>query len=92
MSTDSSPGMLQAALGLPLRAIQLHSRATVRLRVELRVQPTHGIGVPYVRTVDKIADFFTKPLPNDVFFRMRDAIMNCGRHSPIPASRSSRGT
>ena len=50
------------------------------------------IEVPYVRTVDNIADFFTKPLPNDVFFRMRDAIMNCGRHSPISTPRSSRST
>ena len=45
------------------------------------------IEVPYVRTVENLADFFTKPLPNDVFFRMRDAIMNCGRHSPIHPNR-----
>jgi hypothetical protein len=48
------------------------------------------IEVPYVRTVENLADFFTKPLPNDVFFRMRDAIMNCGRHSPIPKSQTAR--
>ena len=32
--------------------------------------------VPYVNTVDNLADFFTKPLPARVFVPMRDAIMN----------------
>eukprot|EP00966_Prymnesium_polylepis_P155790 3599265-Prymnesium_polylepis.1 len=36
------------------------------------------IEVPYVRTVDNLADFFTKPLMGDVFFNMCDQIMNCG--------------
>ena len=40
------------------------------------------IDVPYVRTVDNIADFFTKPLPAKVFYAMRDAIMNI----PAPAA------
>ena len=34
------------------------------------------IQVPYVNTVDNLADFFTKPLPARVFVPMRDAIMN----------------
>ena len=34
------------------------------------------ITVPYVNTVDNLADFFTKPLEGKHFFRMRDAIMN----------------
>ena len=32
--------------------------------------------VPYVATVDDLADFFTKPLSAKVFYPMRDAIMN----------------
>ena len=32
--------------------------------------------VPFVSTVDNMADFFTKPLPAKSFFRMRDIIMN----------------
>ena len=31
--------------------------------------------VPYVNTVDNLADFFTKPLVSKTFFRMRDRIM-----------------
>jgi len=34
------------------------------------------IRVPYVRTTDNIADFFTKPLQGDVFEKMRNKIMN----------------
>ena len=34
------------------------------------------IRVPYVRTVDNLADFFTKPLQGDRFFELRDRIMN----------------
>jgi len=34
------------------------------------------IVVPYVNTVDNLADFFTKPLPTKRFFALRDAIMN----------------
>ena len=36
----------------------------------------HVIRVPFVATVDNIADFFTKPLKSKDFFRMRDIIMN----------------
>ena len=32
--------------------------------------------VPFVSTVDNLADFFTKPLPPRVFIEMRDTIMN----------------
>ena len=34
------------------------------------------IRVPFVKTVDNMADFFTKPLPSKVFTRMRDELMN----------------
>eukprot|EP00965_Chrysotila_dentata_P051890 1722479-Pleurochrysis_carterae.AAC.1 len=43
----------------------------VRERVE-----AHDITVPFVQSADNLADFFTKPLPPRVFFRMRDIIMN----------------
>jgi hypothetical protein len=43
----------------------------VRERVE-----SGEITVPYVRSVDNLADFFTKALPAKQFFPMRDAIMN----------------
>ena len=36
--------------------------------------------VPFVSTVDNIADFFTKPLPPKHFWRMRNAIMNVPAH------------
>ena len=36
----------------------------------------HQVRVPFVSTVDTLADFFTKPLPARVFFPMRDTIMN----------------
>ena len=32
--------------------------------------------MPYVRTADNLADFFTKSLPPATFFPMRDQIMN----------------
>ena len=34
------------------------------------------ITVPFVRSVDNLADFFTKPLPSKTFFTMRNTIMN----------------
>ena len=34
------------------------------------------IEVPFVRTADNLADFFTKPLPAKTFFAMRKLIMN----------------
>ena len=36
----------------------------------------HELCVPFVRSVDNMADFFTKPLASPLFFRLRDAIMN----------------
>ena len=36
------------------------------------------IVVPYVKTTDNLADFFTKPLAGPQFRSARDAIMNCG--------------
>ncbi len=41
------------------------------------------IRVPFVRTDDNIADFFTKPLSSKRFFHLRDIIMN------VPARSSS---
>ena len=41
----------------------------------------HQITVPYVNTVDNLADFFTKPLDDKKFFRMRNAIMNVPKYS-----------
>ena len=40
------------------------------------------IRVPFVRTDDNLADFFTKPLASKRFFQLRDTIMN------VPARRS----
>ena len=37
--------------------------------------------VPFVSTVDNMADFFTKPLPPKHFWRMRNSIMNIPEHS-----------
>ena len=41
------------------------------------------ITVPYVNTVDHLADFFTKPLPGRQFYAMRDRIMDIPRSSPL---------
>ena len=42
------------------------------------------ITVPYVNTLDNLADFFTKPLKPPQFFAMRDQIMNAPRsHNPL---------
>eukprot|EP00965_Chrysotila_dentata_P104779 3461011-Pleurochrysis_carterae.AAC.2 len=43
----------------------------VRERVE-----SLDITVPFVKSADNLANFFTKPLPPRVFFAMRDTIMN----------------
>ena len=43
----------------------------VRERVE-----SLEITVPFVRSENNMADFFTKPLPASTFFRMRNVIMN----------------
>ena len=41
----------------------------------------HRLRVPFVRTADNLADFFTKPLPARTFFAMRDIIMNVPSHA-----------
>ena len=38
--------------------------------------------VPFVATVDNLADFFTKPLPAKRFFALRDALMNVPKAVP----------
>ena len=40
--------------------------------------------VPYVNTLDNMADFFTKPLNSKNFFRMRDTIMNVAAQTAVP--------
>ena len=56
----------------------------------------HLINVPFVRTDDNIADFFTKALESKRFFRLRDSIMNIApehracRASAGPPSKSPR--
>ena len=40
--------------------------------------------VPYVNTLDNMADFFTKPLNSKNFFRMRDTIMNAHAQRDVP--------
>ena len=39
----------------------------------------HRLRVPFVRTDDNLADFFTKVQPGRTFFPMRDKIMNVPR-------------
>jgi|TARA_B110001469_G_C9349217_1_gene184173 hypothetical protein len=50
--------------------------------------------VPYVNTVDNLADFFTKPLAkNDFFpcfFRMRDILMNVPSADCVAVSRERK--
>ena len=46
------------------------------------------INVPYVNTIDDIADFFTKPITGEAFFRMRDEIMNCSARDSKTAGRA----
>ena len=41
----------------------------------------HKIRVPFMATVDNLADFFTKPLKGKDFFHMRDVIMNVPKHA-----------
>ena len=49
----------------------------------------HEIVVPFVRTVDNMADFFTKPLTASQFFKLRNLIMN---HSPAEHSSARRAS
>ena len=41
--------------------------------------------VPFVKTVDNLADFFTKPLPKTQFYKMRDALMNVPPRLRMPS-------
>ena len=50
----------------------------------------HQIRVPFVRSVDNLADFFTKPLPASVFFPMRDLIMNVTDAASVSAGTVAR--
>ena len=36
----------------------------------------HVLRCPFVSTTDTLADFFTKALPSQTFFPLRDVIMN----------------
>ena len=42
----------------------------------------HRLRVPFVSTVDNLADFFTKPLKPSTFYPMRDKIMNVPSMGP----------
>ena len=46
--------------------------------------------VPYVNTIDNLADFFTKPLAKNDFFRMRDVLMNVPSADCVPVSRDRK--
>ena len=43
--------------------------------------------VPYVKSVDNLADFFTKPLAKNDYFRMRDILMNVPAPDRVPVPR-----
>ena len=58
----------------------------VRERVE-----SLEISVPFVRSEQNMADFFTKPLPSATFFRLRDAIMNVPSASALTRVSSTGG-
>ena len=47
--------------------------------------------VPFVSTTANMADFFTKPLAGDVFFRLRNTIMNLPPRA-APATRAARAS
>ena len=51
----------------------------------------HRIRVPFVATVDNLADFFTKPLKSKEFFRVRDIIMNVPQDARDRRSVSGHG-
>ena len=52
---------------------------------------SHELSVPFVRTAENLADFFTKPLAAAMFFPLRDEIMNvrpCTANSRIGGCRT----
>ena len=73
LSTDN-----QAARDLSYNP-EHHSRTKHIERRHFFIRETvesHELSVPFVRSADNLADFFTKPLAASVFFPLRDAIMN----------------
>ena len=73
MSTDN-----QAARDLAYNP-EHHSRTKHIQRRHFFIRETVEsleLSVPFVRSADNLADFFTKPLPASQFFPMRDIIMN----------------
>jgi hypothetical protein len=46
----------------------------------------HRIRIPFVSTVNNIADFFTKALPEKTFLSMRDRIMNVSHDDGIAST------
>ena len=50
----------------------------------------HKIRVPFVRTDDNLADFFTKPLRASIFFPLRDKIMNVAGSEDVRVRRAGR--
>lgn len=48
----------------------------------------HQITVPFVSTVDNLADFFTKPLTGKQFFTLRNRIMNVTSEDKCPSIES----
>jgi len=49
------------------------------------------IVVPYVKSADNAADFFTKPLPYSTFSQFRDRIMNVCSEHVVPSTTSDTG-
>ena len=47
--------------------------------------------VPYVKSDDNLADFFTKPLPAKRFFSLRNKIMNLGTEHCRPTRYTAGG-
>ena len=73
LSTDN-----QAARDLAYNP-EHHSRTKHIERRHFFIRETvesHDISVPFVRSADNLADFFTKPLSASAFFPLRDIIMN----------------
>ena len=73
LSTDN-----QAARDLSYNP-EHHSRTKHIERRHFYIRETvesHELSVPFVRSADNLADFFTKPLAAPAFFPMRDKIMN----------------
>ena len=57
-----------------------HHQKTKHIQRRRELVEAKRINVPFVNSVDNLADFFTKPLDARVFYPMRDRIMNV-KHS-----------